>query len=247
MTNKNIWLKYFVCNIKRGILFSVLLYGLNAGAFALDLSAGGGAAMVFYDEGLSVSAPGYHTANIEYAWKDWGIFAFFDAEFLEVDVGYFHAFAGSYEQSDFGYPYDLKSTYKDIKVSYLDMGLLLKLPVKSKNKKTIFAFTGGLSYWINLQADYGYTSEQTDVEKPDWNQLWFDLGCSFDQYVSEKIYLRFTAGLSIPMETKGWKERMDELQKSLGREISGVETKYSGIGAKLTIAVGYKLNGEETN
>jgi hypothetical protein len=83
-----------------------------------------------------------------------------------------------------------------------------------------------------------------DVEKPDWNQMWIDLGCSFDRYVSEKVYLRFTAGLSIPMETEGWKERGDDLQDLFGSaSISGVEAKYSSIGAKLTVAVGYKLNG----
>jgi hypothetical protein len=226
--------------------------GLSAGLFALDLSklnlsAGGGLSVVPYKEGLVVSASGYQTAYINNNWADWGVYAFFDAQYLEVDIGYYQAFSGNYKQSDFGYPLDLESTYEDIKVSYLDFGLLLKYPWKLNTKSTV-TFMGGVSYWINIGSDYGYSSNLDalwDIKKKDWNQMWIDLGVGIDHYFTEKMYLRFTAGLGVPLMTEDWKNRRDGIQNFFGSVISGAKARSDAIGGKFTIAFGYKLNGKK--
>jgi hypothetical protein len=231
MANKNFWLGYKENNMKRCILFSILLTGLSAGIFAFDfnklaLSVGGGTAIIPYAEGLDITAPGYETAYIKNNWTDWGIFAFFDAEYAEVDVGYFQAFSGNYTQSEFGYPLDLQSNYGDIKVSYLDIGIMLKYPLKFNNNKSVCNFMVGMSYWINIQADYGYEHSVdafADIKKKDWNQMWIDLGVGIDQYFTEKIYLRFNAGFGVPMATEDWKKRADDIQSFFGNAISGTK------------------------
>jgi hypothetical protein len=253
MANKNFGLEYVSRIMKRCVLFSILLLGLGGGLFALDfskidLSAGGGAAMVFYEEGLSVTAPGYKTGYIKNNWMDWGVFGFFDAQYVEVDIGYFHAFSGNFELSDFGYPLDGESNYEDIKVSYLDITLLLKYPIKFNNNKFVVTVMAGFSYWINLLSDYGYASiwdAYEDAKKTDWDQMWIDVGTGLDQYVTEKIYLRVTAGFSVPLETEEWKNRRRNVGNFFDSQIYGAKANYTSFGAKITVSVGYKINGKK--
>ncbi|MDR1444252.1 MAG: hypothetical protein LBI94_05190 [Treponema sp.] len=193
-------------------------------------------------EGINISAPGYQTGHIQNHWVDWGIFAFFDAKYAEVEAGYYRPFFGNYEQSDFGYPLDAKSNYDDIKISYLDLGLSLKYPIKYS--KYVLTPMIGFSYWINLSDDYGYKTildAVYDIKKTDWDQMWVKVGLSVDSYLTEKIYLRPAAKLNFPIVTKDWKNRGSGIKDALGTVISGTNSKYSGVGAEFSLSVGYRI------
>lgn len=228
--------------MQRFILFSILLCGLNISLFSIELSAGGGAVILPYLEGLNVTAPGYQTGNIRNHWADWGVYAFFDAQYIETEIGYYRAFFGNYEQSNFGYPLDLKSEYDDINISYIDLGIILKYPVKYTKYTVTPLF--GFSYWINIHTDYGYKNAYNaanDIKKKDWDQMWIKFGLSVDRYFTKKIYARFTTKLNFPLKTKDWKNRGNRIDEMFGTGISGVSSKYFGVGGEFSLSVGYKI------
>jgi hypothetical protein len=228
------------------MLFPFLLYVLGGGIslFSLDFSVGGGLAIAPYLEGLDVTAPGYQTGHIRNNWVDWGIYAFFDAQYVEAEIGYYSALSGDYEQYDFGGPLDLKSNYDDIAISYLDLGILLKYPIPIGNDGFVFTPMLGLSYWINLNANYGYESlvdELQDIKKTDWDQLWIKVGFGLDKYLTQKLYLRFAAKINFPLETDDWKTRGNNIGQLFGSVIAGTDTEYSGIGGEFSLALGYRI------
>jgi hypothetical protein len=227
------------------ILFSVLLCGLSAGLFSLDLSAGGGMALLPYQEGLNISAPQYKTANIRNNWVDWGIYGFFDAQYVLAEIGYYGAVSGKYVQSNFGAPLDLESEYDNINITYLDLGISVKYPLKlNTNGNFVFIPSLGLNYWINLSEDYDYQSaldSRQDIKKKDWDQLWIKVGLGFDWYVTPKVYLRFNTKLDFPIETEDWKDRRGNIENVLGQAIRNVEATYLGIGGDFSLAVGYRI------
>jgi hypothetical protein len=230
-------------NMRRIALFSVLLCGTITGLFPLDLSAGGGFVLTPYQEGLKVSAPGYQTASIRNNWADWGIFGFFDAHYVEVDVGYHRAFFGTYGWYDFGSPLDMAMEYKNLDISYLSLGISLKYPLKIGG--AVFAPLFGVSCWINLNADYGYENIRDAAEDPrktEWDQWWIKVGFDIDYYVTPKVYLRFAAKLDFPLPTEEWENRESNVGSSFGRLIKDADANYFGVGGDFSLAVGYKIN-----
>jgi hypothetical protein len=209
----------------------------------IELSAGGGAVLVPYMEGLDIKAPGYRDGHIRNHWVDGGFYGFFDARYIELDLGYYGALFGDYEQSGFGDPLDLKSEYDDLRISYLDIGVLLKYPVKITNTSVITPMAG-FSYWINMGADYGYKGRQdaaNDLRKKDWDQMWIKAGLGFDQYVTEKLFLRFTAKLNFPIVTQDWTSRGNNITDIFGLVIDGVTSQYLGVGGEFALALGYRI------
>jgi hypothetical protein len=214
------------------------------GLFSLDieLSAGGGAALVPYLEGLNVTASGYKDGHIRNRWVDWGLYAFFDAKYVEAEIGFYKAFFGNYEQSDFGDPLDLTSDYKDIDLSYLDLGIALKYPMEFNN--FVLAPLIGFNYWKNMRADYGYESAQDagqDMKKKDWDQMWIKAGLSLDRYFTRKLYLRLTAKLDFPIQTNDWKDRGNNIEDFFGTAIDGVNSTYFGVGGDFALSLGYRI------
>jgi hypothetical protein len=228
--------------MRRLVLFSLLLYGVGAGIFPVDLSAGGGFVLTPYQEGLNVRAPGYQTGAIRTRWADWGVYGFFDAHYVEFEAGYYQAFFGNYEWYDFGYPLDMKVDYKDVNLSYIGLGLSLKYPVELND--IIFTPLFGVSCWINLDADYGYKKSWEalqDTKKTEWDQWWIKLGFDVDFYVTPEVYLRFGAKLDFPLTTDDWKRWGSNLADFFGLVITGVEAEYFGVGGDFSLAVGYKI------
>jgi hypothetical protein len=235
--------------MKRFLVFSILLSGLSLKIFSFDfdkieLSAGGGVVILPYQEGIDITAPNYKDGHIRNNWIDWGINTFFDAQYIEVGIGYYRAFSGNYEQSNFGDPLDLKVDYETINISYFDLGIVIKYPIKF-NKDT-FAFTPmfGFSYWINMDADYDYQyslDEASDIRKKEWDQMWIKIGLGLDQYFTEKLYLRFTAKLNFPIVTNDWEDRGKNIEEIFGMVINGVDSKYFGVGAEFALSFGYRI------
>jgi hypothetical protein len=232
--------------MRRPVLFSILLCGLTMGLFSLDFSVGGGVALVPYTEGLDITAPRHKDAFIRNHWADWGAYAFFDAQYLEAGIGYYKAFFGNYEQSSFGGPLDLKSEYENIGVSYLDLGLSLKYPVKGYLGSNLYVLTPllGFNYWINTRTDYGYKTAvdaALDLKKKDWDQMWIKAGFSFDRYYTQKFYTRFAIKLAFPLRTNDWEDRGNSIEGFFKQAITGVNASYGGIGGDFSLALGYRI------
>jgi hypothetical protein len=228
--------------MKRLCLAAVLLCG-GVYLFSIDLSVGGGFTLLPYEEGLNIVAPGYKTGNIRNHWADWGLYAFFDAQYVELQAGYYGAFSGDYEQRNFGGILDLKSEFDDIDISYIDLSLLAKYPIKLSGVTITPMF--GLGYWINLEADYGYESLRdtlNDVRKTDWDQWWLKFGLGVDKYLTERLFLRFAIKLDFPLTTEEWKDRGGDIKNAFGIVINDVDAKYSGVGGEFSLALGYKIN-----
>ncbi|MDR2210115.1 MAG: autotransporter domain-containing protein [Spirochaetaceae bacterium] len=211
--------------------------------FSIDLSAGGGFTLLPYEEGLNIVATGYKTGNIRNHWADWGAHVFFDAQYVELQAGYYRAFFGDYEQRNFGGPLDIKSEFDDVDISYIDLSLLAKYPLEFGGV-TITPMIG-LGYWINLDADYGYeslTDLSQDVRKTEWDQWWLKFGLGLDKYVTKELYLRFAVKLDFPLTTEEWKDRGGNIKDVFGIVIKVVDAKYSGVGGDFSLALGYKIN-----
>ncbi|MCL2067800.1 MAG: hypothetical protein FWG99_10090 [Treponema sp.] len=207
--------------------------------FSIDLSAGGGFKITPYTEQLQVSAEGYKTAYIKYNWTDWGVYAFFDAKYVEFDVSYYRALAGSYSQSSFGYPLDLETEYGDLNISYLDLALFVKYPFRIKSSSIIPLF--GFAYKINLTSDYGYNRNEGDVPKEDWDQMWIKTGVGYDLNINRKLFARTAITICFPLETDGWIDKRIGVKRDLSPFISGVKTTFGGIGCEFLLAMGYRI------
>jgi hypothetical protein len=233
-------------SMKRVVVFFILVFGLCLNLFSLELSLGGGVAILPYQEGLRLTAPGYQAGQIRNHWADWGIYAFFDAWYVEINAAYYMAFSGDYEQYNNGAPLDFKVEYDDIKISYLDLGILLKYPLKA-GTRTAFVLTPmlGFNYWINLNAAYGYKNiadSVLDIRKKEWDQMFIKLGLGFDKYFNEKVYLRFTAKLAFPIIAEEWRNRGENIEDFFGIVISNFEADGTGAGGEFTLALGLKIN-----
>jgi hypothetical protein len=231
--------------MKRLIVFSVLAAGLCLNLFSLEFSLGGGMAIFPYAEGLRLTAPGYQAGQIRNHWVDWGMYAFLDVQYGEIDVGFFKAVSGDYQQYNIGDPFDLKVDYDKIDISYLDLGILLKYPL-GMGGKNAFVMTPmlGFNYWINLNASYEYennTDAAMDRPKSEWDQMWIKAGLGFDKFFGENFFLRVTAKLAFPIITEDWKTRGKNLEEGFGIVIKEFKAAGIGGGGEFTLSFGYKI------
>jgi hypothetical protein len=232
-------------SMKQFMFFSFLAAGLCLNVFSLEFSLGGGFTILPYQEGLRLTAPGYQPGQIRNHWADWGVYAFVDAQYIEIEAGYYKAFYGDYEQYNIGGPLDYKVPYDNIDISYFDLGLLLKYPFKSSAKNP-FVFTPmlGFNYWRNLNTGYGYEKNSDtalDNQKKEWDQMWIKVGLGFDKYLNEKFYLRFTAKLAFPLITEEWKKWGDNIEDFFGIAIKEFKADRTGGGGEFALALGYKI------
>jgi len=226
---KKIALAFFMC-----VFF---LPGLTI--YALDLATGVGLRINPYLEQLTLTAADYEDAYVTNKWLDWGIYAFFDAKYIEFDLSYYRALAGSYEQSKFGEPFDLKTIYKTYNISYLELALLGKYPFTIGPAGQIYIYAG-FAYKFNLTADYGYKENNGDIPKEFRDQMKIKVGSGFDFHVYRNIFFRTDLSLGFLIITKEWKDRKI-LLKNIFTNLSGLKLNYGGFGAELSLAIVYKI------
>jgi len=229
--------------IKLYFVFLIIFLFSCLPIFSFDhLSTGAGFRITPYFEQLSIKATGYNDANIENTWADMAIYAFFDAKYLEFNLSYYRSFFGYYEQSGIGFPFDMKTEYIPINISYLELALFIKIPftVGPAGKSYIFA---GFAYKLNLTSNYIYKENNGDVNKELWDQMWVKFGGGFDIPIYRKLFFRteFTIGVSII--TEEWKNRKKALQTIL-TGFSDLDIGYFGLGAELTVAIGYVISSK---
>ena len=222
------------------LLSMIVLFITTIPVFASDfLAVGGGFKIIPYTENIRISADNYESASISYDWNDYSVYAFFDAKYIELNVSYYRALTGIYEQSNFGAELDLKTEYAPTSISYLDFLLMGKIPLTIGPAENVFLF-GGFSYKLNLTSDYGYIDYNGDVKKEFWDQMWIKSGFSIDFPLHSKIFIRSAFSLAFPLKTKEWDDKIKAM-KYIFSEVEGLEVNYLGIGAELTIAIGYRI------
>jgi len=124
---------------------------------------------------------------------DFGINAFFDAKYAELNVGILFGIQ----------KLDIPGSSREMNTATLTLGLIGKYPFSIGDKFVIFPFVG-LDYSINLSAKqdgddvYDDASDRAEY----FNNLSLLLGVGFDYNLTEAIYLRLKAGYGIVFNTK---------------------------------------------
>ena len=172
---------------KKGLLVLVLAVFVVTGAFAIDVSAGFGANFGNHfnnwrgewTEDLGGGDIDSGTWREAYHFTGGGLFAFFDANFVEANIGLL--FGGSLE----------------IRRTYLTFGLLGKIPFEVGNAFTIFPLLG-IQYDLGLRmrergADDPIDFDDWEVDRGDYlNRFWIRFGFGYDINVSHNMFLRTT-------------------------------------------------------
>jgi len=179
------------------LLMAILLAG---GAFAQNfrLSAGGGVIL-----GPSFAEWKGSDSSTKYSGFDFGINAFFDATYAEVNLGLLFNTSKS----------DIDSARNEDSI-YLTLGLLGKYPFSLNYKLALFPFIG-IEYNIGLGSKYdGEATEFDDFSMADYmNCLSLSFGAGVDFSLTNALYLRGEIGFAIVFNTKvenGYADALDE-------------------------------------
>ena len=232
--------------MKKCISVLILLAIAAGGAFALDLSAGGGllfglaARNGIKAEGTTVDFEGYIGARN----LDIGGVLFFDATYAEFDFYFAYGKCFGVFEKDFdtdsykGTPFG-----KMMKGSMMQLGFSLvgKYPF-DLGKLTVFPLAG-ISY--NLVLSYknedGVSSSDTYKEAPEpisFSQFGFLAGAGLDLSLTSALFLRTELALQIRLPSKGMKDLADLVED----EIPGVKADATvGLGPRFKLCLGYKF------
>ncbi len=157
----------------------------STGAFSLDLSLGvgltGGSFTSINSYSMVSNGPSSGGSTIE-SQTPYGAFAFLDATFLQLSVGYFVADGGSSEtyQVSSGTPSNYTTSDLDLDTSYLSFSALAKYPFQIGNA-VLFPLLG-VEYDLNLTyTDTNGNNLLSTLASPqDANQLWIKAGGGID-------------------------------------------------------------------
>jgi len=177
---------------------------------------------------LSAGAGGYFTSDFgggkegpvryEYPYAGGGGFAFFDATFAELSLGFFAA-GGDWKYNG--------NKLNDMSYTGLDISLLGKYPFTLTEQLTLFPLLG-IDYRRFISMKYVFPAEQAG----DWSALWFKLGVGADYHFTEHIFARLGLLYGIRLKNKWEKEWEDT--------VPGLDTKL-GHGLDVKLAVGYRF------
>jgi hypothetical protein len=164
-----------------------------------------------------------------------GGFAFFDATYAEVSLGFFAA-SGKYQTNNGYDPDSAENPNKSYPMSFtgLDIGLLGKYPFAIKEKLSLFPLLG-----ITYRAVLSAKMEDAEMDDAgDFSALWFRLGCGLDYAFTDHIYLRGGILYGIRLASKAENDGVDKAEDDpLCEEAKTV----LGQGLEIKLAVGYKF------
>ena len=200
------------------LVVAVLVAGSNAFAQMPEFKLSAGAGGLFVSQ-FGGGARNYST-EVKFPYAGGGGFAFFDATFAELSLGFFAA-GGDIKISN--------NTDWDISYKGLDISLLGKYPFALTEQFTLFPLLG-----IAYRAFTSVKHDQGNVSKTagDLSALWFKLGAGADYAFTDHIFARLGVVYGIRLANK-WEK--DWASQSLGKE-----TKL-GHGLDVKLAVGYRF------
>jgi hypothetical protein len=153
-----------------------------------------------------------------------GGFAYFDATYAEVSVGFFVG-GGDMKGGGSDKPWTL---------SALKLGLLGKYPIALSDALTLFPALG-IEYDVVLSAKIDGTKvddvDGMDMKSGDFSALWIKAGAGLDVQLTEKLYFRGEALFGIRLSNKFEKDMIDD---------KGADA-VLGLGPTVKLGVGYKF------
>jgi hypothetical protein len=215
------------------IILALLVVTLAAGgAFAQELSAGVGGNFAISWEQITMSAGG-NTGEVLGTTSGAGFYAFFDATYVEVDVGML--FGSQKVKQTMG---GSSSEADGPDVSVLTLGLYGKYPI-DLGGFILFPLLG-IQYDLGLSAKQtigGTTYEAKDEDLPDaLNRLWVKLGVGADINLSDALYLRPSILYGINFGSKNTNDAVDGYKNQSGVDVTSF---YHGL--DIRVALGFKL------
>lgn len=167
-----------------------------------------------------------------------GVFAFFDATYAELSVGYFSG-KGKIKANIYFPPtfpllpsYEINSSYT---LSSLNVGLFGKYPIAINDKFSLFPLLGiEAQFALSCKDENGeeYTNSDGDKAPDDWSALWFKAGVGGDYSFTDQIYIRLEVlyGIRGPNRMEGSPDLPGETSDTL-----------LGHGLTAKLAIGYKF------
>jgi len=219
--------------VKKLVLALLVLTLAAGGAFAqIQLSAGAGGNFAVSWDSVKMSQGGFTVEGL-LTTSGGGFYAFFDATYVEADVGML--FGKQKMKQTIG----SASTDTDgASVSFLTLSLYGKYPIDLSGV-TLFPMLG-MQYDIGLSAKQevgGVTYEADSEDLPDaLNKFWIKLGVGADINLSDAIYLRPSFLYGINFGTKDNNDAVDKSKKTPGLDVS---TFYHGL--DIRVAVGFRF------
>jgi opacity protein-like surface antigen len=200
------------------LLITVLVTGTAFAQPAFRISAGAGGFFANdFGGGVETSGniPSYGAvgAKMEIPNSGGGAFAFFDATYVELSVGYFSGIVKA--KTSVYYPpslpvplpsYNINGNYK---LSTLNIGLFGKYPFTINDKFSLFPLLGiEVSFGLSSKCKDGeeYTIPDGDkTPSKDWSAIWFKAGVGGDYSLTDQIYVRLNLlyGIRGPNNVEG--------------------------------------------
>jgi hypothetical protein len=178
--------------------------------------------------GVKEDANNYST----YPYFGGGGFAYFDATYAEVSVGFF--VGGGDRAGKFGGTEMDKTPWT---LSALSIGLLGKYPIALSDALTLFP-ARGIGYDLVLSAKIDGTTYQKDGDDApgDFSALWIKAGAGVDVALTAKLYFRGEALFGIRLANQYEKDLVDLYDRY------NVDMSTSlGLGPTVKLGVGYKF------
>jgi len=226
--------------MKKRILFALLIATLVAGgAFAQDFKMSAGVGGIF---GMGFSKQESSDAKYEgdFTKTGFGGYAFFDATYAEVILGYTYAadklvvkIDGKEQTLDAYTEYVLGAT--PYVWGYFTAGLYGKYPIAIGDKARIFPLLG-IEYDMLISLSYGGQTAEVD-DSGNFSNLWGKGGVGFDIDLSDQIYLRIEALFALKLTTNKWEQIFVDFKKLMMSDYK--EGMLAGFTAR--IAVGYNF------
>ena len=219
--------------MKKSISILILFVMVTAGAFAFNLSVGGGLLFdLSLNNGTKVDGVNNSIQNTSF-----GGFAFFDATYVEIDMSF------AYGLLKYNYSYDGMSRSGDYgNIMQLNFGVLGKFPF-NLGVITLFPLLG-VNYNVALSGKYAsgvlisdglyyYDAGGESIENPMelMSQLGFLGGAGVDIFLSRSLYLRGEALFQLRLPAKEARE--------VANSNGGTAT--LGMGPRLKFGVGYQF------
>ena len=181
--------------MKKYILVLVMIALVGVGAFAIDISIGGGAMFDYsFNNGLKDSYGDY----LGYRHMSIAALAFFDFTYVEADISI--GYGSLLWVAELGGNKDTSSD-GDGMIEF-GISVLLKYPIVI-NRMVFFPFAGitynaVLSWWDDYADSYDNAS--------DLNQVGILVGVGLDNYINDNLYFRVEAGVNFRFAPKVWSD-----------------------------------------
>jgi hypothetical protein len=215
-----------------GLVFAAVAAG---GVFALPefrLSAGAGGYFTSDFGGGFEASMGGKTMSSKTPYAGGGGFAFFDATYAELSLGFWGG--GGTVKSEMGG----LSSESDMSYMGLDIGLLGKYPFTINEKLLVFPLLG-ITYRVMLSAkdEDGdqYKNSDGDDAPGDFSALWFRLGAGLDFSFTDHVYLRGGLLYGLRLANTVENDRVDLMPSAADPKT------LLGHGLEVKIAVGYRF------